>query len=319
MKCILLLALVAAPFAAAFSKDQVSAAFNLWTNQYSKSYATAEERTMRQAIFANNMAFAASENAKGHTYTLGMNVMADLTNDEFRARYVSGLLPKMKKSVHTEDLSGVNAPASVDWRAKGAVTPIKNQGQCGSCWAFSTVGATEGITQIKTGKLLSLSEQQLVDCSGPEGNQGCDGGLMDQGFQYIIDNKGIGSEAAYPYTAQDGTCKTVPSVATITGFKDITANSQSAAVAASAVQPYSIAIEADQPCFQLYSGGILSDPSCGTQLDHGVTNVGYTSAYWIVKNSWGTGWGESGYIRLQNQADGNGQCGMYMMGSYPTK
>ena len=185
-----------------------------------------------------------------------------------QSRYVSGLLPKMKQNSPADAVAAAAvaaAPASIDWRAKGAVCPIKNQGQCGSCWAFSAVAALEAICEIETGKLVCLSEQQLVDCSGPEGNQGCDGGLMDQGFQYVITNNGIGSESAYPYTGQDGSCKKVPAECTISGFKDVTANSKAAMTAAVANQVVSIAIEADQPCFQLYSGGVLSDPSCGAR------------------------------------------------------
>jgi C1A family cysteine protease len=209
----------------------------------------------------------------------------------------------------------------VDWRQKNAVTPVKNQQQCGSCWAFSTTGSVEGAHAIKTGNLVSLSEQQLVDCSGAQGNQGCNGGLMDQAFQYIISNNGITTESSYPYTAQQGTCQTnVTSAATISSFVDVTANSETSLMQAINVGPVSIAIEADQPCFQFYSGGILSDPSCGTQLDHGVLLVGYgtdsstNTPYWIVKNSWGASWGESGYIRLiRNQ----NECGVAAEASYP--
>jgi KDEL-tailed cysteine endopeptidase len=177
----------------------------------------------------------------------------------------------------------------------------------------------------RAGTLPSLSEQQLVDCSGPEGNQGCNGGLMDQAFQYIIDNKGITSEAAYPYTAQDGTCKkNVTPVATITGFTDVPASSEAALETAIVQQPVSVAVEADQDCFQFYSGGVMT-ASCGTNLDHGVLAVGYGtdsgSDYYKVKNSWGASWGEKGYIRLGRGSKFNpsGQCGIQLMASYPTK
>ena len=227
---------------------------------------------------------------------MGANKFADLMSEEFAARFAGGFRAKEKRSVNVNNDLKTNLsalPTSVDWEAAGAVTPIKDQGQCGSCWAFSTTGSTEGNVFINTGKLLSLSEQQLVDCSGAEGNQGCNGGLMDYGFQFIIDNKGICSEASYPYTAADGTCQTTcKAVATITGFTDVPANSQTALETAVVQQPVSVAVEADQDVFQFYTGGVMTS-ACGTALDHGVLAVGYgTDAanggdYWKVKNSWG--------------------------------
>ncbi|RYG50181.1 hypothetical protein EON67_05740, partial [archaeon] len=211
-----------------------------------------------------------------------------------------------------------------DWVAKGAVTPVKNQGDCGSCWSFSTTGSVEGAHFIATGKLVSLSEQQLVDCSGAEGNNGCNGGLMDYAFEYIIKNKGICSEESYPYTGTDGKCKKCTAVATITGYKDVPTNSETSLVAAIAERPVSVAIEADQSSFQFYSGGVLT-AACGTSLDHGVLAVGYGTLsgndYYKVKNSWGPDWGMSGYVLLGrgSKFNGNsGQCGIQSQPSYPT-
>jgi len=249
---------------------------------------------------------------------MGVNAFADLTGEEFKARYASGF----KATKHTvrnlnASLAKVSAlPTSVDWEAAGAVTPVKNQQQCGSCWAFSTTGSTEGAVFLATKKLISLSEQQLVDCSQKEGNQGCNGGLMDDGFQYIIDNKGICLEADYPYTAADGTCKkTCKVAATIKSFTDVPANSETALMTAIVATPVSVAVEADQNSFQLYTTGVM-DAACGTQLDHGVLAVGYgTDAakdYYKVKNSWGATWGMKGYILLARGTKFNpaGQCGI---------
>ncbi len=284
-----------------------------------------------QSIFAANVAKIAAHNAAGHSWSMAVNKFADMTEGEFKALYASGLRASQHKfrnvdlSLLSTERAAAN-PTSVDWSAKGAVTPIKNQQQCGSCWAFSTTGSVEGVSFISTGTLPSLSEQQLVDCSGAEGNQGCNGGLMDDGFQYIIDNKGITTEAAYPYTAADGTCasKGKPVAATITGFKDVPASTEAALETAIVQQPISVAVEADQSVFQFYSGGVM-DSACGTQLDHGVLAVGYgTDAgkeYYKVKNSWGADWGMKGYILLARGAKFNpdGQCGIQMMASYPEK
>ncbi|EPS57605.1 cysteine proteinase, partial [Genlisea aurea] len=194
----------------------------------------------------------------------------------------------------------------------------------GSCWAFSAIGSVESINAIKTGKLISLSEQELVDCDTTD--SGCSGGLMDNAFAFIIKNGGIDTESDYPYTAQDGTCNKVKlntKVVTISGYVDVTPNSESALQAAVANQPVSVAIDAGGLSFQLYTSGIFNG-ICATLLDHGVVVVGYGTSsgqdYWIVRNSWGTSWGESGYIRMKrNVASKSGQCGIAIEPSYPTK
>jgi len=198
---------------------------------------------------------------------------------------------------------------------------VKNQQQCGSCWSFSTTGSVEGAWALAGNPLVSLSEQQLVDCSTAQGNQGCNGGLMDQAFQFIISNGGICSEASYPYTATGpNTCQTTcENVAHISSYADVATGDENQLKAAVAVQPVSVAIEADQQVFQLYSSGVLTDSGCGTQLDHGVLVVGYgtdasAGPYWKVKNSWGASWGENGYIRI---ARGTNECGVATEPSYP--
>jgi len=253
-----------------------------------------------------------------------MNQFADLTSEEFGQLYL-GTIMNASNIVQGIDVfipSFGELADAVDWRTKGVVTGIKNQGQCGSCWAFSTTGSVEGATAIKSGKLVSLSEQNLVDCSGSFGNYGCNGGLMDSAFQYIIANKGIDTESSYPYTAMDGTCVFNPSNvgAKISSYKDVQAQSEAALTAAiMSVGPISVAIDASHSSFQLYSSGVYYESRCSaTQLDHGVLAVGYGtqgSDYYIVKNSWGTSWGMQGYILMSRNRNNN--CGIATMSSYP--
>ena len=303
--------------------------FENWSLMYGRVYTSATERDYRESVYSRNLAKVIHHNNHNHSYWFDVNKFADLSRKEFARLYING--GYNNATWRTRDvnwnLSLKNRsalPTSVDWTTKGAVTPVKNQGQCGSCWAFSTIGSTEGAWFLKNGSLVSLSEQQLVDCSDKEGNQGCNGGLMDYGFQYIIDNKGVTTEAAYPYTAQDGTCvaKGLPVAATLSGFKDVPTNSETALMTAIVQQPVSVAVEADQDVFQLYAGGVMTK-ACGTNLDHGVLAVGYGTVggqdYWLVKNSWGADWGAKGYIMLGRGAKfgATGQCGIQMDPSYP--
>lgn len=233
-----------------------------------------------------------------------------------------------------DELSLTNVPESIDWVKNGAVTPVKNQGQCGSCWSFSTTGALEGAYYIKNGVLDSFSEQQLVDCDTRKNggkDMGCNGGLMDNAFSWIEKNGGLCTEEDYAYTSGTtktaGTCDTsctVVSGSEIISYTDVKANSDNDMMSALAQQPVSIAIQADQKDFQLYNSGVFTG-SCGTKLDHGVLVVGYGSLdgedYYRVKNSWGTTWGDNGYIYLgrgDKFNNGSGQCGMLMQASYPT-
>lgn len=317
-------------FSASFAVPLSYPTFTTWADKYGRVYTSATERDYRESVYNRNLAKVVRHNNHNHSYWLDVNKFADLTRTEFARRYISGGYLNYTQRprnynwalAYTHIASAL--PTSVDWTTKGAVTPVKNQGQCGSCWAFSTTGSTEGAWFLKNGTLVSLSEQQLVDCSGPEGNQGCNGGLMDYAFQYIIDNKGITTAGAYPYNAADGTClsKGLPVAARITSFKDVPTNSETALMAAIAQQPISVAVEADQDSFQLYAGGVMTKP-CGTNLDHGVLAVGYGTLggedYYLVKNSWGADWGVKGYIMLGrgSKFSASGQCGIQMDPSYP--
>ncbi|KAF9590291.1 hypothetical protein IFM89_032299 [Coptis chinensis] len=301
-----------------------------WMVQYGRVYNDATEKDRRFEIFKENVERIESLNRAGNrTYILSVNGFADQTNEEFQAArngfrgLCSPAKPFQATPFRYENVTAV--PSSMDWRKKGAVTPVKDQGQCGSCWAFSAVAAMEGATQLKTGKLISLSEQELVDCDTKGVDQGCEGGEMDDAFLFVQRNKGIASETTYPYTAADNTCNTkeeASHAAEISGHEDVPRNSEVALLKAVANQPIAVAIDAGGPDFQFYSSGVFTG-QCGTDLDHGVTAVGYDvsddgTKYWLVKNSWGSAWGENGYIRMQRDVSAKGGlCGIAMDASYP--
>jgi cathepsin L len=304
--------------------------FSAFVKKFEKRY-THDQFFSKYNIFKANLDIINEHNAKANqSYTLGVNEFADMTLTEFHSKMTGYKHRKMSKSARAAFApkvkpSAASLPTSWDWSAKGAVTPIKNQGQCGSCWAFSTTGSVEGITFIETGTLPDLSEQQLVDCSASYGNDGCNGGLMDYAFQYVEAN-GLCSEQDYPYKAVTGTCQSsscTPQLAAgrLYSYTDVPEGDETDLGPAVYQQPVSIAIEADSSAFQFYSSGVFNDPGCGEQLDHGVLIVGYgqtTSGqqYWKVKNSWGNTWGEAGYILMIR---GKNECGLAQSASYPAE
>jgi len=279
--------------------------------------------------FANNDDLIETHNAGNATYTLGHNRFSHMNIDEWRAFVRLGLnkpeLTEGPVSIHPEPEDVSTLAGSVDWVASGAVTGVKDQGQCGSCWSFSTTGALEGAYKIKYGSLQSWSEQHLVDCDNRKNggkDMGCNGGLMDNAFEWVKKNGGICTESAYPYTSgqtksagtcNESKCSKSANVAP-KSYTDVQKNSDSALMSALNKQPVSVAIEADKASFQLYKSGVYNDPSCGTTLDHGVLAVGYGTLngqdFWDVKNSWGTSWGDKGYIKMARGVSGAGQCGI---------
>uniref|UniRef100_A0A914W8H3 Cathepsin L-like n=1 Tax=Plectus sambesii TaxID=2011161 RepID=A0A914W8H3_9BILA len=279
--------------------------------------------TAQQTVREHNEAHARGEK----DFRLSLNNIADLLPEEYRR--LNGFLRRygdsLAKGNQTTFLTPLNAdvPDHVDWRDHGYVTPVKNQGMCGSCWAFSTTGSLEGQHMRKTGRLVSLSEQNLVDCSEAYGNHGCNGGLMDQAFQYVQANGGIDTEKSYPYDGDDERCRFKKQFvgAEDTGFVDVDEGSEEKLkLALATVGPVSVAIDAGHPSFQLYKEGVYYEPECSPeQLDHGVLVVGYGTDngkdYWIVKNSWGEKWGEKGYIRMARNKDNH--CGIATKASYP--
>lgn len=310
-----------------------------WTEEFGVKFQSAEHHEHVFRSWVDNHLFIERSNRLNSAFQLGHNQFSGLNSTEF-VNWIRGGNPVQQIEYNRYggseryNANGLSTlPSSVDWTLNGAVTPVKDQGQCGSCWSFSTTGALEGAYAIKNGKLLSFSEQQLVDCDtlGNGGkDHGCNGGLMDYAFTWIGKNNGLCLESDYPYvsgtTKTAGSCaKTCKNVAgtDITKYVDVESGSDSAFMAALAQQPVSVAIEADQREFQLYKSGILTS-KCGTNLDHGVLAVGYGTEggvdYYKIKNSWSTTWGDKGYIRIGRGSqynNGDGQCGVLLEASYP--
>jgi len=321
MKVVLVLAIFVIASLAHFTETEFQSAFTFWMQKYQKTYHH-DEFLVRYRVFRDNMNFIQTHNNAKKGFTVALNEYADLSSAEFGRIYLGTKYTAPNVNVTVSKSIRAPIPTNFDWRTKGVVTKVKNQQQCGSCWAFSTTGSTEGCHALATKNLVSVSEQNLVDCSTAQGNQGCDGGLMTQAMDYIISNKGIDTEASYPYTAQDGTCAYSPNHigATLKSYTNVVTGNEADLLLKAVSGPVSVAIDASQSSFQFYSSGVYYEPQCSsTQLDHGVLVVGWGvysgSDYWLVKNSWGSDWGLSGYIMMSRLKSNN--CGIATMATLP--
>jgi C1A family cysteine protease len=319
-----------APLISSLSNEELLYKFNNFQGRFQKIYSSLEEFKDRLEIFKSNLMFIENHNIDPrNNFTLAINSFADLTPEEFKEKYVGvGLNTRVGSYGCSSFTSTGSTPSSVDWRSKNAVTSVKDQGQCGSCWSFSSTGAIEGAWAISTGTLNDLSEQQLVDCATgiSYGSHGCNGGQMEGAFKYVIQN-GQCLLSNYPYvsgkTQTGGTCQKCSSAVHLSGCYDVKPNDHLSLTYALSKQPVSVAIEADTTYFQFYSSGVLTSSKCGTNLDHGVLAVGYGTEngndYYLVKNSWGPNWGENGYVKIGRSTSTNdpGICGIAMQPSFP--
>ncbi|KAJ8273632.1 hypothetical protein GJAV_G00103810 [Gymnothorax javanicus] len=324
---LLVTALCGATAAALFDLDpDLDMHWKMWKAKHSKAYEHQVEEHGRRRIWEKNLRMIFLHNLEMsmglHSYDLAMNHLGDLTAEEIQTLTGVRVPSDLERGPSFVMSAGDDVPDLVDWRQQGYVTDVKMQGGCGSCWAFSAAGALEG-QLAKTGrKLVSLSPQNLVDCSGKYGNHGCNGGFMHKAFQYVIENGGIDSDTAYPYVAKQGECHYNPAsrAANCTKYCFVQENDELALKAAVAtVGPISVAIDATRPDFAFYRSGVYDNPSCSQTVNHGVLTVGYGTMegkdYWLVKNSWGVKFGDQGYIRMARNR-GN-QCGIASYACYP--
>ncbi|KAJ7308326.1 hypothetical protein JRQ81_008861 [Phrynocephalus forsythii] len=303
-----------------------------WKEQHTKVYLE-EEEVFRREVWEKNLRRIEQHNWEAsqgkHSYWLGMNHFGDLTDEEFN-QLLNGFRPDpdlINQRPVFQESPLLYLPESLDWRAKGYVTPVKNQGHCGACWAFSATGALEGLLFNQTGTLVPLSEQNLIDCSWKVGNHGCHGGYITQAFEYVRENGGIASEHDYPYVEQEESrCRYDPRIraANCSSLVRVQAGSEGAlAQAVATVGPVSVAVDARSFFFHFYHSGIFASSWCGQQVNHAMLLVGYGTAqeggkpidYWILKNSWSEKWGEEGYMRLVRGLDNH--CGVASQASYP--
>ncbi|XP_075937312.1 cathepsin S, ortholog2, tandem duplicate 1 [Anarhichas minor] len=316
--------------AAAMFDSRLDVHWGLWKKTHEKNYRNEVEHVRRRELWESNVMLITMHNLEAsmglHTYELSMNHMGDLTPEEILQSYATLSAPTDIQRAPSAFVgtSGADVPDTMDWRTKGCVTSVKNQGSCGSCWAFSAVGALEGQLAKTTGKLVDLSPQNLVDCSSKYGNHGCNGGLMHHAFQYVIDNQGIDSDASYPYRGkQSQQClyKAAYRAANCSSYSFLPQGDEGALKEAIAtIGPISVGIDATRPTFVFYRSGVYDDASCSQTVNHGVLVVGYGTLkegdYWLVKNSWNTTFGDQGYIRMARNK--RNQCGIAEYCCYPT-
>ncbi|KAK8803464.1 hypothetical protein WA158_001158 [Blastocystis sp. Blastoise] len=323
MKIILLVFLLYSCFSLEYSNVYYQNQFGNYQSLFNKKYSGLELQ-YRLQVFSKNLDFINNENKKNHTYLLGFTSLTDLTNEEYQQSKLCGCAaPKPNEYLRKTQATSIHRslPESIDWREKGAVNPIRDQGDCGSCWAFAAVASIEGAHFQSTGELLSLSPQQLVDCD--PSSYGCESGLVEYAFRYIISNKGICSEEDYPYTAVTGTCndKKCKPATSISSFSIVPRWSGESMLTAISERVVSLGIASRSDVFQHYSSGILDSEDCGTNISHYVAAVGYGEEngkkYFIIRNTYGENWGEKGYIRLAYTEEGMGMCGIYIDGKYP--
>ena len=287
---------------------------------HNKLYRSAEEFSYRFQVFQDNIALIRSHNSLGSSVILSANKFADLTHEEFKDKYTQVINKAPKEP--TEIYSGDSVPPAVDWRDLGAVTDVENQTPyCKASWAFASVGAIEGIWQISKNPLIDLSVQQILDCQESTGSHGCEGGNDDDAFLYAMDN-GLTSDIIYPYIHTNETCKAVAPnqiITKISNYTDITPRDGGSIVAAVSIQPVVAGVESDQYVWQFYQQGIITK-FCGQVPNHYILIVGYnlTDNSYVCKNSWGSDWGESGYVRINiGTGGGPGTCGIQTLISYP--
>ena len=307
-------------FAVAFSISLRDSEFSAFKAEYGKHYSSPEEQRYRMSVFNMNLNKIEAHNAKKLPWTMGVNKFADITEEEFAFKFCGCAKDPKQRSGIMKPIFG-DAPESVDWREKGAVTPVKDQRSCGSCWAFSTTGTVEGAYFIHSGKLVSLSEQQLVDCAKEPKYQakGCSGGWPWSVMDYVSDH-GLCTEEDYPYKGVDQDChEDVCTVAVKSASKVLLPQQDEVSLAnAVALTPVSVVLDANQ--FQFYKQGIIN--RCSENINHAVLAVGYGEEegmkYWLIKNSWGGDWGERGYVRIEKDAGGMGRCAITYSSVYPT-